>query len=278
MDIKTKIHLKIRNFLTVVTFNFFSVDLPRGKTKDYVEITGNDASMLIYERLMDDKPLMVARFGNTELELMAKFRYSKSFCAPLKFWLGRIGVFWYTKKDTTHAKIQSGIFPESTKMLKDFSKFMIEEIRSIDILASWVKQEVIFTEELLGAKRIHLWDLEPFRHKTPWSMALKGKKVLVVHPFDTTIRNQYERREFLFENKDVLPSFELITLKSVQSLIDENVPFNDWFEALEHMKKQIDNIDFDIALIGCGAYGLPLAAHVKRIGKKAIHIGGSTQS
>jgi hypothetical protein len=43
------------------------------------------------------------------------------------------------------------------------------------------------------------------------------------------------------------------------------------------MKSEIDKIDFDIAIIGCGAYGFPLAAHVKRIGKKAIHLGGPTQ-
>ena len=43
------------------------------------------------------------------------------------------------------------------------------------------------------------------------------------------------------------------------------------------MKNQILKKDFDIALIGCGAYGFPLAAHVKRIGKQAIHLGGSLQ-
>ena len=30
-------------------------------------------------------------------------------------------------------------------------------------------------------------------------------------------------------------------------------------------------------MIGCGANGLPLAAHIKRRGKKAFHIGGSLQ-
>ena len=34
---------------------------------------------------------------------------------------------------------------------------------------------------------------------------------------------------------------------------------------------------YDIAIIGCGAYGFHLAAHVKRSGKKAIHLGGATQ-
>ncbi|MBD4336261.1 hypothetical protein GUH15_09405, partial [Xanthomonas citri pv. citri] len=51
----------------------------------------------------------------------------------------------------------------------------------------------------------------------------------------------------------------------------------DWFEALEYMESEISKMDFDIALIGCGAYGMCLAAHVKRMGKTAIHLAGWTQ-
>ena len=43
------------------------------------------------------------------------------------------------------------------------------------------------------------------------------------------------------------------------------------------MEEQIDKVDYDVVLIGCGAYGLPLAAHCKRQGKKVIHLGGVLQ-
>ena len=43
------------------------------------------------------------------------------------------------------------------------------------------------------------------------------------------------------------------------------------------MKLQITKLEFDVAIIGCGAYGFPLAAHIKRMGKKAVHLGGATQ-
>ena len=36
------------------------------------------------------------------------------------------------------------------------------------------------------------------------------------------------------------------------------------------MKHSVDQIDFDIALVACGAYGLPLSTHIKSIGKKSI--------
>jgi len=39
----------------------------------------------------------------------------------------------------------------------------------------------------------------------------------------------------------------------------------------------MDSIDYDIVLIGAGIHSLPLMAHAKQKGRKAIHLGGSTQ-
>ena len=98
----------------------------------------------------------------------------------------------------------------------------------------------------------------------------------MIHPFAETISRQYKKREQLFANKAILPEFELLTYKSVQS-IGGNAEFKDWFEALDKMKNDIDKLEYDIAILGCGAYGLSLAAHIKRSGKKAVHLGGVTQ-
>ena len=81
----------------------------------------------------------------------------------------------------------------------------------------------------------------------------------------------------MFPNENWLPEFSLKVIKSVQSAAGEKPPFKDWFEALEFMKKEIKYSDFDIAIIGCGAYGLPLAGYCKSLGKKALHLGGGTQ-
>ena len=35
--------------------------------------------------------------------------------------------------------------------------------------------------------------------------------------------------------------------------------------------------EFDVLIVGAGAYGLPLAAEAKRMGKVGIHIGGAIQ-
>jgi hypothetical protein len=100
---------------------------------------------------------------------------------------------------------------------------------------------------------------------------------LVVHPFAESIRRQYARRERLFADPSVLPDFQLKTLQAVQSIGGQSRGFADWFEALDWMEQQMAAEDFDVAIIGAGAYGLPLAAHAKRLGRKAVHLGGATQ-
>ena len=125
----------------------------------------------------------------------------------------------------------------------------------------------------------YLLDLEPWSAPDhPWSAALKGKKVLVIHPFADTIIAQYKRREKIFPGTDILPVFDLRVLKAVQTVAEEiDDRFETWFDALEWMYNEALKINFDVAIIGCGAYGFPLAAKLKQAGKQAIHLGGATQ-
>lgn len=153
---------------------------------------------------------------------------------------------------------------------------MIEDAKEVDLLGSWLKQEYYLDSYMHSTNKVSLLSLDPFWSKQPWTRILKNKKVLVVHPFVQTIERQYQKRELLFKNPNILPQFKLTTIKAVQSLGGSN-KFNNWFEALDWMKAEMDKVDYDICLIGCGAYGFPLAAQAKRKGKKAVHLGGSLQ-
>ena len=50
-----------------------------------------------------------------------------------------------------------------------------------------------------------------------------------------------------------------------------------WHEALTKLKQEMSKKDFDVCLIGAGAWSLPLAAHAKSLGKIGIHLGGPLQ-
>lgn len=68
------------------------------------------------------------------------------------------------------------------------------------------------------------------------------------------------------------------TLKAVQTVADQTDGcFENWFDALEWMCQKALKIDFDIAIIGCGACGFQLATKLKRAGKQAIYLAGATQ-
>ena len=174
----------------------------------------------------------------------------------------------------------AGFFPTDDDSLDAFSKLFLSHLKMVDVMAVWFNQyeDVICNTYCQDAELIDLTCLEPFHFATPWSSKLAGKKVLVVHPFADSIRKQYEeKRRLLFASPDVLPEFELKTLKAVQSIAGTRVDFATWFDAYQYMCDEIAKVDFDICLIGAGAYGLPLAAFAKSLGKKAIHLGGVTQ-
>jgi hypothetical protein len=50
----------------------------------------------------------------------------------------------------------------------------------------------------------------------------------------------------------------------------KNGDLYNWFSAVDCMKAKIDKMDFDIAIIGFGAWGVLFVARVKRMEKKAL--------
>lgn len=241
--------------------------IPLYKSPVYIGKTGHD---LIKQILQNRTPLMITRFGSNELSAIAHYvrNRTKENKKP------------YPKSIIHHLNNNAGFFPPNEKYIDKFCMEFIDCIRNADIVGVWFNdfEDYACNEYCPSANLVELGCLEPYHFQYPWSSILKDKKVLVIHPFSETINHQYNaNRSLLFSNPEVLPDFRLETLRSVQSIAGLHVPFKTWFDALEYMRGQIAMKDFDIAIIGAGAYGLPLAKFVKEIGKQAIHLGGATQ-
>lgn len=247
-------------------------------TDNMVTTSAVDAQRLIKEHLTGDKPCMIARFGSVELQSVVDYLYPPKIKNIIPFILGKIPSFGYAPSTKRTMHINAGFFPSTEDMLNCFGTLMLDCMKETDILGSWRPEEEIVLPYMLNVTRVPLHHLEPYYFDNPWTAILEGKKVLVIHPFEDTIRKQHLQLDKLFTDKQMTPKYELLTIKAVQSIAG-NKPddFNDWVEALDWMKCEIDKKDFDIAIIGCGAYGFPLAAYVKQIGKKAIHLGGAVQ-
>lgn len=221
---------------------------------------------IILSLLNSEKPCMISRFGSTELQTLSYIR----------FWPLSLPLRWRTYWNIQYA---SGFFPVNFPNLKQFYNLYKEDVKEMDLLITWRIEEFLFKDWLKGKDTVWKATIDNFfSQETPWTQVLSGKRVLVVHPFKETIEQQYQIREKLFDNPLALPEFKsLQIIKAVQSIAGNPVGFETWFDALQWMKDEIDKHDFDIALLGCGAYGMPLAAHIKRTGKKAVHMGGILQ-
>lgn len=174
----------------------------------------------------------------------------------------------------------AGYFPEGEDHLHEFSHRMMEDLHMADLIGVWFNYMEDFAVKSYApqAEIAYLRALEPWYHERPWTASLKGKRVLVIHPFTGTIEAQFRRRERLFPGKEILPECSLRTVRAVVTLAgqkDERFPT--WFDALDAMYQEAVREPFDLAVLGCGAYGLPLAAMLKRAGYQAVHLGGATQ-
>jgi hypothetical protein len=188
---------------------------------------------------------------------------------------------FFARNDVLVSEIKtlSGFFPTTPPLLRRYYDLCLEDMRACDVLGSWLGSEKAFYKELGRAAKVGLEDVSGCLPLTEnLCSALRGKRVLVVHPFVESIHRQYQRRRLVWARcPGRTPDFYLETLKPVESFADMDAPFESWFDALEHMKSQIDRAAFDLAILSCGAYGFNLAAHIKRTGRKAWHMGGAVQ-
>jgi len=173
-----------------------------------------------------------------------------------------------------------GIFPATDQGFEKFRVTYTEAMKAVDILGlmKCPYEKAVVTRHAAKAMLCEIGDLEPYYHPVPWSKYLAGLRVLVVHPFAASIESQYRKhRNTLFLDPGVLPEFELLTVLPPQTLSGNTGGFSSWSEALVALLDRIADKAFDVAIIGCGAYGLPAGAFVKTLGKVGIHLGGPTQ-
>jgi len=182
------------------------------------------------------------------------------------------------------AYLNNGLFPKNHDTILYFVKEILDSIKNLDICANWTIPRLKYFEKILILKMSNSCELidarsiEPYYSGIPWTEELRDKKVLIISPFTKSIEMQYQKRNLIWQDPRILPDFELITLHhQLNPNLGVESKYASWAEMLEDIKKQISNINFDIALIGTGASSLPIAAHCKRLGKQGIHLGGSLQ-
>jgi hypothetical protein len=230
----------------------------------------DDGNILIAERMCKNISFVAGRVGDAEAYLVEDFLAG-----------GRI-------RKRAQPQMHSGIYPETQEGLFSFSTSYARALNSLsapDLLAVATHRrgtEVpVFSRTVSASVEIiHSRALEPFYFpREPWSRCLEGKTVLIVHPFADSVKCQLGRSHILFPGTNILPSFNAKVVKAFQCLGRGRLPHRNWQETFDAMTRLVDDVGhFDVAIIGAGSYGLPLAVWCKeRKGASAVVVGGATQ-
>jgi hypothetical protein len=257
----------LKNAYFVLLWKFFRRKKNVEKFAGIKQITQDYGNKTLAEIIRSKQPFAAIRFGAVELSCINNHE---------KIMLGLKRT--YKRSVRYSMKNNAGFFPTTDTNLNYFCRHFIKELPKTDILGiSGIHMEDYFYKKYAKqAKIIQYNSYEPLMGN--WTNALEGKRVLVVSPFAKLIEKQYARRHELFTNQEVLPEFQLMTVEAVQTIGQEtDERFLNWFEALDYMKMEIIKREFDIALIGAGAYGAHLCWFIKSMNRQAIQTGGATQ-
>lgn len=234
--------------------------------------------------IVSGKPFMAGKVGTGDNETMLRYiDIHDQEALPLKWvklLLGLRRPFWWDNSIRAGICVCAGVFPCDIASIEEFCRIYETYLPEMDAFASCADGETrVHDRYCPSAKAIDWEGLFPMKEGYTWMGSLAGKKVLVVHPYEKSIRTQYMkgRSVEMHPGQGPFPEFELLTYCPVNSIGGKCAAFPRWKDALQHMMDEVSQLDFDVALVGCGVYGVPLSIHIKRMGKVAIHTGGSTQ-
>jgi hypothetical protein len=244
--------------------------IEEGRYRGVPILRGEGGNDYIAQTLLDGRPTAIGKLGASELGGVRHYLRCRDASGQCPSW----------GKHRTMLYRNAGVYPPDSAIHSRFCREFLEAVGELDVLAVWFRwgEREVVRQYAPKATYVGLTSLEPEYHANPWSRNLAGKRVLVISPFAESVRSQYARRREVWAAKpDVLPEFELDTIRAPLSAALVPPEHPDWFAALDHMRREMDRRTFDVAMVGAGAWSVPLAVHAKRLGKWGIHLGGGLQ-
>lgn len=184
-----------------------------------------------------------------------------------------------------------GLFPVQKRIFDDFVFEYSKTVQSLDLVSQWqdsgtyeaALEQAVLNRLCPRAVRVGFRLLQFFNPQAPWLDDLAKLRWLVIHPFEESIRNQLPHLSKLGVFSESSRSDLACRARDTSIIACPQLSYmvaprhRDWFEALHDLKSRMERETFDIALVGAGAWSLPLVVHAKKIGKRGIHLGGTLQ-
>ena len=244
----------------------------------------------ILSKFAENKPFIVPRIGVYETEF------------------ARIGDIWYKTQNATPEtrdfvqrritilQQNTGILVKTAPHIMEYSQTYLRAFSNCELYAGWekhggaykhIKESHDYVVSQAAHNKTQIWtkafDIFHYIYGTPWTHALKGKRILIVSSFAETIRKQIAVRQNLYDGVDLFPdcSFVFIQPPQTHGAIPSTPDDTDYYGVyLAKFTTQLNEIKdtYDVALVACGGYGNPVCNHIfESSGKTAINVGGVLQ-
>jgi hypothetical protein len=239
--------------------------LPRDRFQDAVRLS-----------LLERQPLLVGKIGANELQLLY---WTERLKLQGRSFTRRHVHFWNLRTCASNA----GLKPRTRSSYRQFGVLLRKAALAVDHLGVWQvyqdpAERTLYRHLGLTCEYHNLFHLCPWfaDPACAWPQSLAGRKLFVVSPFLESILAQYPRREQIWAARPgLLPDCQISGYR-FPYLISRDCTLS-WQEVYAQVAAMMRETDFDVALLGCGALGLPLGLLAKQLGRHAIHMGGFLQ-
>ena len=207
----------------------------------------------------------------------------------------------YTRSEIPNQLLQNMLFVAGIKFtskedLEKYVKIYTESFFHCDMVGVWTEGSMKMQSQLLcdiiRPQLLRTWvpicatGIEPYYYmndpRYEFYNIFKGRKVLILTSHSKTIKDQLSKIDKLFKT----PIFHETTKFFVHKPPQQNGDSSDgrsWQWHFEKLKTDINQIknggfDFDIALVSCGGFGMPICNFIRTdLGKSVIYVGGALQ-
>jgi hypothetical protein len=181
----------------------------------------------------------------------------------------------------------AGIHVKNPASLEKYVTQFVKAYDHCTHIAEWDKRGVMYQggvgpcQEWIAKRtpttpKINALSLEPYYGKDSWMPSLKGKRILIVHPFAATFQKQVSKLNLLFPNRSWFEDCTFQFVKPPMTMAG-NHGNKDWQEHLNDFLPQI-HLEFDVALVAAGGYGMLISDYIfTTLHKSVMYIGGALQ-
>lgn len=239
------------------------------------EAEAAEADNLTIKRVIEsNQPFFIGRIAGVELQIAHSMEYGKDY-----------------QQELEGLQTNAGIHTVNDASVREYTKQLLVAYDHCTMIAEWERTGTVFAfhgmgQELVTKRTPHIpkisaLALEPYYFKDSWMSAIKGKRILIIHPFKKSIQKQSKQLPSLFPGRSWFEDCE-ITCVAPPVTLAGNHQGKDWQEHYSDFKKELTDLvqlqRFDVALVAAGGYGMLVADFLfTKLHTSVIYVGGALQ-